>query len=160
MKQIAVKWCITGLRSALLAGVLLSLPLSASESEGVVHIESRHSVEDTVERARRMVERQGLRVFGVIDHRDAAQKTGAALAPTRVLVFGNPKRGTQLMRENRIIGLDLPMKLLVWEDADGVVWISYPRAEELAARHGFGATDKRFARIGQVLKDLAKTAAR
>ncbi len=133
---------------------------AAPESDGVLHVESRHSVEDTVERARRMIERQGLRVFGIIDHQDAAKKVGETLPPTRVLVFGNPKLGTQIMRNNRMIGLDLPLKLLVWEDANRVVWISYHRADELAARHGFEAEDKRFARIATVLRDLAKSAAR
>ena len=148
-----------GFRAAALAAALAATASPAAESSGVVHVESRHSVEDTVERARRMMEHQGLRVFGVIDHQDAAEKVGAALRPTRVLVFGDPELGTRIMHGNRVAGLDLPMKLLVWEDADGVVWISYHRVGELAARHGFEAGDKRFARIGSVLKALAKSAA-
>ena len=152
--------------SALAAAALVALSVTgparvpAAESREVVHVESRYGVEDTVERARRMIEHQGLRVFGVIDHQAAAKKIGETLAPTRVLVFGNPELGTRIMRENRVAGLDLPMKLLVWEDADGVVWISYHRADALAARHGFEARDKRFDRMASVLKTLAKAAAR
>ncbi len=150
-------------QGAFAAAVLAALWVAAApaaESDGVVHVKSRHSVEDTVERARRMVERQGLRVFGIIDHQDAAAEVDETLLPTRVLVFGNPKLGTQLMHKNRVTGLDLPLKLLVWEDADGSTWITYHRAAALAARHGFALDDKRFARIGAVLKDLAKSAAR
>ena len=133
---------------------------AAAESGHLAHVESSHSVENTVERARRMIESQGLRVFGVIDHQAAAKKVGETMAPTRVVVFGNPKTGTQLMRENPLIALDLPMKLLVWEDSNGVTWISYLRAGELARRHGFAAQDKRFTRIASVLKDFARSAAR
>ncbi len=142
--------------------LLVTTPLIAAgaESSGVVHVKSRHSVEDTVERGRRMIESQGLRMFGVVDHQDEAKKAGETLLPTRVLVFGNPRLGTQIMRNNRVSGLDLPMKLLVWEAADGVVWITYHRADELAQRHGFAPGDKRFAKIGAALKDLAKAVAR
>ena len=133
---------------------------AATESESVVHVASSHNIDSTVERARRMIESQGLRVFGIIDHQDAAKKVGEEMAPARVIVFGNPKLGTQLMHDNPLIGLDLPMKLLVWEDAKGATWISYLRAEALARRHGFAAQDKRFDRIGGVLKSLAKSVAR
>ncbi len=145
---------------AVALAAVFTAPASAAESGGVVHVKSRHGVADTVERARRMIENQGLRVFGIIDHQDAAKKVGETLLPTRVLVFGNPELGTRIMHKNRVAGLDLPMKLLVWEDADGITWITYHRADELAVRHGFAAEDKRFARIGSALKDLAKSAAR
>ena len=142
--------------------LLVTVPLFAAgaESSGVVHVKSRHSAEDTVERARRMIESQGLRMFGIIDHQHEAKKAGETLLPTRVLVFGNPQLGTRIMQDNRVSGLDLPMKLLVWEAADGVVWITYHRADELAQRHGFAPGDKRFAKISSALKDLAKAAAR
>ena len=143
----------------LAAWAVLPAPAFAAESSGIFHIESRHNVEDTVERARRMIERQGLRVFGIIDHQDAAKKAGETLAPTHVLVFGNPELGTRLMRENRVLGLDLPMKLLVWEDAKGIVWISYHQAGELAERHGFKPDDKRFSQMASLLKTLASSAA-
>ena len=156
MARVGAVMAVAGLTALATATV----PAAETETDGAMHVTSRHNVEDTVERARRMIERQGLRVFGIIDHQDAAKKVGETLLPTRLLVFGNPKLGTNMMRDNRILALDLPMKLLVWEDAQGVVWITYYRAGELAARHGFSPGDKRVARMDDALRTLAKAAAR
>lgn len=147
-------------RVVFLVTVLLpGVPAAAAENDGTVHIKSHHSVEDTVERARRMVELEGLRVFGVIDHQRVASEAGRKLSPTRVLVFGNPEMGAQIMQKNRLAGLDLPMKLLVWESKNGTVWISYQRADKLAERYGFSAENKLFVRLGQLIKTLASAAA-
>lgn len=147
-------------RAVFLAAMLLpGVSPVASERDGLIHIKSRHNVEDTVERARRMVEQEGLRVFGVIDHQRVAQEAGRQLSPTRVFVFGNPETGTQIMQKNRLAGFDLPMKLLVWESDNGTVWISYQRVERLAERYGFSAQDKLFVRMGRLVQTLAKAAA-
>ena len=148
----------------LVATWLVSIPIGTltvvAEPDGITHVKSRYSVEDTVERARRMIEHQGLRIFGVIDHQEEAKKVGEELLPTRVLMFGAPKVGTKIMRENRVVGLDLPMKLLVWEDGDGIVWITYHRADELAKNHGFSPVDKHFTQVEATLKDITRAAAR
>ncbi|MDD9886894.1 MAG: DUF302 domain-containing protein, partial [Gammaproteobacteria bacterium] len=131
----------------------------APVSDGMHHVKSRHNIADTVERAKRMLEHQGLRVFGVIDHADNARKAGLELPPTQLLVFGNPEAGTPLMRANRLIGMDLPLKLLVWEDAAGVVWISYNDAAFLQKRHHLDGEKPAFNNMARLLKDLGRAAA-
>ncbi len=129
-------------------------------SDGMRHVKSRHVVDVTVERAKRMLEHHGFRVFGVIDHADNAKQADLELPPTQLLVFGNPKGGTPLMRANRLIGADLPMKLLVWEDADGVVWISYNEAAYLQKRHHLDDHAKQFAQIARLLEDVSRATAK
>lgn len=131
----------------------------APVSDGMHHVKSRHNIADTVERAKRMLEHQGLRVFGVIDHADNARKAGLELPPTQLLVFGNPEGGTPLMRANRLIGIDLPLKLLVWEDAAGVVWISYNDAAFLQKRHRLDGQKQAFGNMARLLKDLGRASA-
>ncbi len=128
-------------------------------SDGLHHVKSRHNIADTVERAKRMLEHQGFRVFGVIDHADNASKAGLELPPTQLLVFGNPASGTPLMQANRLIAIDLPLKLLVWEDADGVVWISYNDAAFLQKRHHLGGHKQPFGNMARLLKDLGRASA-
>ncbi len=128
------------------------------ESEHTRHIKSKHSVELTVERAKRIAEHNELRVFGVIDHAQNAADAGMALLPTQLLVFGNSAVGTELMQANPLIGLDLPLKLLVWEDRGGVVWISYSSAEAMQKRHNLLEHNKQFRDTETLLKDLAQAA--
>lgn len=142
---------------ALLAGAVAG---GTPTSDGMRHVKSRHAVEITVERAKRMLEHHGLRVFGVIDHAANAKQAGLELPPTQLLVFGNPKGGTPLMRANRLIAADLPMKLLVWEDADGVVWISYNEAAYLQKRHHLDDHAKQFAQIARLLEDASRATAK
>ena len=128
------------------------------ESEHTQHIKSKHSVELTVERAKRIAEHNELRVFGVIDHAQNATDAGMELLPTQLIVFGNPVVGTELMQANPLIGLDLPLKLLVWEDLNGVVWISYSSAEAMQKRHSLLEHTKQFRDTETLLKDLAQAA--
>ena len=148
---------------AMIAVIALLADTAAAESptsDGMRHVKSRHAVDVTVERAKRMLEHHGFRVFGVIDHADNAKQADLELPPTRLLVFGNPKGGTPLMRANRLIGIDLPMKLLVWEDGNGVVWISYNEAAYLQRRHHLNGQAQRFARIAQLLEDVSRATAK
>ncbi len=128
-------------------------------SDGMHHVKSRHNIADTVERAKRMLEHQGFRVFGVIDHADNARTVGLELPPTKLLVFGNPEGGTPLMRANRLIAIDLPLKLLVWEDAAGVVWISYSDAAFLQKRHRLDGQKQAFGKMARLLEDLGRASA-
>lgn len=129
-------------------------------SEGMHHVKSTHNIDLTVERAKRIIEHQELRVFGVIDHTANAKTVGLTLAPTRLLVFGNPVVGTELISANPLIGLDLPLKLLIWEDQAGIVWISYSTAAYLQKRHQLMEYTKYFMKMETLLEDLAKTIAR
>lgn len=103
---------------------------------GLVSVESRFGVAETVDRLVEAVTSAGLRVFARIDHAAGAHEVGAALRPTELLIFGHPKGGTPLMQDRQLAGIDLPIKALAWEDEQGKVWLSYNDAHWLAGRHG------------------------
>ncbi len=107
--------------------------------DGLITLESRHSATETAERIKAEIEKRGMSVFARIDHAAAARAAGMELRPTEVLMFGNPRAGTPLMQADQTIGIDLPLKLLVWEDGAGKVWISYNDPVWLGARHGLPA---------------------
>lgn len=106
-------------------------------SNGIVNELSNHSVDDTVERLKAMLQASGAVLFGLVDHSGEAEKVGLAMKPTKLLIFGNPKAGTPLMLASPSTAIDLPLKMLVWEDAAKKVWISYNSPEYLQKRHGF-----------------------
>ena len=105
---------------------------------GLISVESRFGVRETIDRLVETVTRAGLRVFARIDHAAGAHDVGAALRPTELLIFGHPKGGTPLMQDRQSVGIDLPIKALAWEDEQGKVWLSYNDAQWLAERHGLG----------------------
>ncbi|NUS21741.1 MAG: DUF302 domain-containing protein [Mesorhizobium sp.] len=105
---------------------------------GLISIESRFGVGETIDRLVETVTGAGLRVFARIDHAVGAREVGAVLRPTELLIFGHPKGGTPLMQDHQSAGIDLPIKALAWEDEQGKVWLSYNDARWLAARHGLG----------------------
>ena len=107
---------------------------------GIVDRPSHHSVEETVERLKSMLQAKGVMLFAIIDHSGEAEKAGMQMPPTKLLIFGNPKSGTPLMLASPSSAIDLPLKMLVWEDvregAPRRVWISYNSPAYLAKRHG------------------------
>jgi uncharacterized protein (DUF302 family) len=109
--------------------------MAAAESEGVVSIPSRHSVAETMLTLESLLAGKGIRLFAVVDHSGEAAKAGFAMKPTQLLIFGSPQAGTPLMLAAPGIALDLPLKILVWEDAQGKVWLSWNAPEYLRARH-------------------------
>lgn len=104
--------------------------------KGLVSRRSPHPVEKTVERLQKLLEAKGVRLFALVDHSGEAEKIGLAMPPTQLLIFGNPAAGTPVMLASPGIAIDLPLKLLVWEDGDGSVWISWNSPEYLRDRHG------------------------
>jgi uncharacterized protein (DUF302 family) len=106
--------------------------------EGLVSVASRHSAAETMERLLAALKKRDLAVFARIDHAAAAAAVGMPLRPTEVVLLGNPKGGTVLMQDQQRAGIDLPLKALVWQDAEGKVWLSYNTAEWIAARAGLG----------------------
>ncbi len=106
---------------------------------GIVTVRSQHSVDATVEKLRRLLEAKGIALFCVVDHSGEATKVGLAMRPTKLLIFGSPKAGTPLMVAAPGVAIDLPLKLLVAEEADGGTVISYNSPEYLRERHGFPA---------------------
>jgi uncharacterized protein (DUF302 family) len=101
----------------------------------LVTLPSAHGETETVERLKGLLAQKGIEVFAHIDHAAAARKAGLSLRPTQVLIFGNPKAGTPLMQGRQTIGLDLPLRILIWEDEEGKVWLTYRRVEDLARRY-------------------------
>lgn len=123
----------------ILTGLVLSMSAASNpmkKKNGIVEIPSNHSVDDTVERVKSILQTKGITLFAVIDHSGEAEKVGMKMPPTKLLIFGSPKAGTPLMLATPSIAIDLPLKILVWEDAQRKVWISYNDPEYLAERHG------------------------
>ena len=102
---------------------------------GIVTIPSHHSVEETVQRLQEMLAAKGVTVFAMIDHSGEAEKAGFQMRPCKLLIFGNPKAGTPLMLASPSAALDLPLKILVWEKADGTVALAYNDSAYLQHRH-------------------------
>jgi uncharacterized protein (DUF302 family) len=106
---------------------------------GLISMASGFSARETMDRLVAALSSRGFTMFARVDHADGAAKVGMALRPTEVVIFGNPKGGTPLMQDQQTAGIDLPLKALVWEDADGKVWLAYNDPAWLARRHGLGA---------------------
>jgi uncharacterized protein (DUF302 family) len=105
--------------------------------EGLTRVESKHSVDETVDRLQQLLSAKNIQVFAVIDHSGEAAKVGLQMRPTKVVIFGAPKAGTPLMQAAPSVAIDLPLKALIAEDDASRVWITWNEAAYLQARHGF-----------------------
>jgi uncharacterized protein (DUF302 family) len=103
---------------------------------GIVDIAGSHTVDQTVERLKAILAAKGVTLFALVDHSGEAEKAGMKMPATKLLIFGSPKAGTPLMLAAPRLAIDLPLKILVWEDAQGKTWISYNSPEYLKERHG------------------------
>jgi uncharacterized protein (DUF302 family) len=110
--------------------------MTAGTNRGIIDKPSNHSVEQTVDRLKNILQSKGVTLFALIDHSGEAEKVGMKMRPTKLLIFGNPKAGTPLMLAAPSVAIDLPLKILIWEDAQGKVWLSYNNPEYLQERHG------------------------
>jgi uncharacterized protein (DUF302 family) len=106
------------------------------KEEGIVKIPSHHSVDETVDKLKTILKSKGVTLFALVDHSGEAEKVGLKMPPTKLLIFGNPKGGTPLMLAAPSAALDLPLKILVAEDSQGKVSISYNSPDYLKERHG------------------------
>jgi uncharacterized protein (DUF302 family) len=106
------------------------------KEEGIVKIPSHHSVDETVDKLKAILKSKGVTLFALVDHSGEAEKVGMKMPSTKLLIFGNPKGGTPLMLAAPSAALDLPLKILIAEDSEGKVWISYNSPEYLRERHG------------------------
>ena len=104
---------------------------------GIMSALSSHSVDQTVERLQGILQAKGIEIFVVIDHSGGAAKAGLKMRPTKLVIFGRPRAGTPLMLAAPSIAIDLPLKILVWEDEQEKVWVSYNSPKYLQERHGF-----------------------
>jgi len=131
----------------------------AMATDGLITLRSSHGPKDTMNRLETEVKGRGLTVFARIDHAAGAAEVGLSLRPTELLIFGNAKGGTPLMDSVQTIGIDLPLKALVWQDASGNTWLSYNDPNWLAKRHGSGhEADAAVKAIAAALDAMAKTA--
>ena len=127
--------------------------------DGLTTIESAHGPKETMDRLEAEVKAKGLTVFARIDHAAGAAEVGLPLRPTAVLIFGNAKGGTPLMQPAQTVGIDLPLKALVWQDAAGKTLLSYNDPGWIAKRHGLGhEVDATVGALSTVLSGLAKAA--
>ena len=127
---------------------MVSLPDS-----GLVHLRSPYSVPETMKRLEAVLQARNLTVFARVDHSGEAEKVGLEMHPTQLIIFGSPKAGTPLMVASPTVAIDLPLKALSWEDADGKVWLSYNSPDYLKRRHEIpDELVKNIAGIGIVLE--------
>jgi len=123
---------------------------------GLIHLSSHHSVDETLQRLQSSLGEKGVTVFALIDHSGEAAKVGLQMRPAKLLIFGNPKGGTPLMQAAPTTAIDLPLKALIWEDADNKVWLTFNDPTYLQRRHGF--PEQLMANLSAVNGLLAKAA--
>ncbi|MGR5544842.1 DUF302 domain-containing protein [Vibrio sp. PNB22_2_2] len=140
-----------------LAAVLTSFTVLAQES--LIRVASQHSVQDTADKLVSIAQEKGLNVFARINHHENADKADMLLRPTEVIVFGNPKVGTPLMLCSQEVAIDLPQKVLVYEDVHGQAWLVYNNPDYLKLRHNIEGCDEVLAKVSSVLGQLTNAAA-
>jgi uncharacterized protein (DUF302 family) len=121
------------------SSAILGIPeetMLSSAANGIISKPSTHSVDETVEKLKGILQAKGVILFALVDHSGEAAKVGLKMPPTKLLIFGSPKAGTPLMLASPSVAIDLPLKILVAEDATGKVWASYNSPAYLANRHG------------------------
>ncbi|MEO0367107.1 MAG: DUF302 domain-containing protein [Pseudomonadota bacterium] len=131
--------------------------LSESKS-GLIEMRSTFDVAETTSRLQAALDKAGMTQFAVIDHAAGAQSVGLPLGPTRVVIFGNPKAGTPLMQCAQTVGIDLPMKALIYENAQGEVWYVYNDPVYLASRHAIEGCDAVIDKVSGALSKFASAA--
>ena len=113
--------------------------MTSNMHTGIIDIQSHQPVDQTVSRLKAILQEKGIQLFALIDHSGEAEKAGMKMPPTKLLIFGNPKGGTPLMLAAPSTAIDLPLKILIWEDTQGKTWVSYNSPEYLQQRHGISA---------------------
>jgi uncharacterized protein (DUF302 family) len=133
--------------------VFFAIPALATD--GMISLPSHHSVGDTSDRLVNLLETKGMTVFSRIDHAAGAQKVGIDLRPTALIIFGNPKVGSPLMKCSQSAGIDLPQKALIYQDEQGQVWLSYNDPAYLKDRHQIKGCEQVLNKITGALNKFA-----
>ena len=139
-----------------ISALLIGMP--SFGAEGLITRRSAHSVEETMNRLEQAVRARDLVVIARVDHAGAAEKAGLSLRPTQLLIFGHPRSGTPLMARAQTVGIDLPLKVLVWQDDQGQVWLGYNDPAWIARRHGTTEPTQVLQGITSTLEALAASA--
>ncbi|MFZ0469953.1 MAG: DUF302 domain-containing protein [Thiogranum sp.] len=137
---------------------ILAMPLAYAADNGLITLKSPYSVDQTLDRFEQALKSKGMTVFTRIDHAKGAAGVDLKLRPTTVLIFGNPKIGTLLMQSQQTAGIDLPLKLLAWQDADGQVWIAYNDPGYIAERHDIKDRDPVIAKMRKAMGNFTAQA--
>jgi uncharacterized protein (DUF302 family) len=139
--------------------LIVSAAISANAADGVINVESSYNVKDTADRMENVLQEKGMTVFNRIKHSEGASKVGIELRDTELILFGNPKVGSPLMKCEQSVAIDLPQKALIWEDTEAKVWISYNDPRYLEKRHNITGCEEVLAKVEKALAGIAKTAA-
>ncbi len=113
--------------------------MTINAQNGLIHLASRHTLDETMQRLEALLGERGITIFARIDHSGEAAKVGLTMGPTKLLIFGSPKAGTPLMQAAPSLAIDLPLKALFSQDAEGKVWLTYNDPAYLQRRHNFPA---------------------
>ncbi len=142
---------------SLLILILTASPILAAE--GLIDVSSTFNVAETATRLESILKEKGMTIFTRIQHSQSAEKVGIELRATELIVFGNPKVGSQLMKCQQSVAIDLPQKALIWEAKNAQVWISYNDPRYLAKRHDISGCDEVISKIEKALAGITKAAA-
>jgi len=127
--------------------------------EGLTTVPSHFAPKETMDRVETEIGEKGMNVFARIDHAAGAAEVGLTLRPTELIIFGNARGGTPFMQSVQAVGIDLPLKVLVWEDAGGKTWLSYNEPSWIARRHGVRNAEQVVSKMGAALSAIARKAA-
>lgn len=138
--------------------ILFSASFSVAAFDGLIKYESHYSVKETADRFENIAKNKGLTLFARVDHQQNARDVDLELRPTEVILFGNPKVGTLLMQCTQNVAIDLPQKVMVSEDVNNKVWLTYNNPKYLMKRHQIKGCDEIIDKISDLLSNLSKTA--
>lgn len=141
------------------AAWILLMAVSAAASDGVINVPSAFNVAETAARLENVLNKKGMTIYNRIKHSEGAAKVGIELQKTELILFGNPKVGSPLMKCQQLVAIDLPQKALIWEDAEARVWISYNDPRFLEKRHNIVGCEEVLTKIEKALAGLTKSAA-
>ncbi len=134
------------------------MSVSAYAVEGMIDVKSSFGVKETGDRLENVLKEKGMTIFNRIKHSDAAKNVGVGLRETELIIFGNPKVGSPLMKCQQSVAIDLPQKALIWKDSEGRVWISYNDPRYLEKRHNISNCEEVIAKIEKALAGISKAA--
>ncbi len=137
--------------------LFLSVMNTTSYANEFIQKKSNYGVGETLDRLETILNKKGITIFTRVDHAAGAKRVGQQMTDTQLLIFGNPKMGTPLMNEQRLMGLDLPMKVLAWKDDSGQTWIAYTHPETLKSRHQL-KNDKLINKMKNALNNMTNKA--
>lgn len=144
------------IKITLTALLIAFIAIPAKAADGVITIQSTFNVQETADRMERILKEKGMTLFNRIKHSEGAGKIGIKLRDTELIIFGNPKVGSPLMKCQQSVAIDLPQKALIWEDDKSKVWISYNDPKYLAKRHNMIGCDNILSKIEKALAGIAK----